>query len=81
MNIFNFISWKSYLSRLIRTKIIILGVFFKQGFKQSNVHLYLQNEERQTNYTNAELINAIKEAKNYNSMTNAAKSTTSGCAY
>lgn len=53
--------------------------FFKQGFKQSNVHLYLQNEERQTNYTNAELMNAIKEAKNNNSMTNAAKSTTSGC--
>lgn len=44
--------------------------FIKQGFKQSNVYLYLQN---------AKLNNAFKEAKNYNSVTNATKSTTTGC--
>lgn len=43
--------------------------------------IYIYKVKKGKYYTNAELMNAIKEAKNYNSMTNAAKSTTSGCAY
>lgn len=41
--------------------------------------IYIYKMKNSKNYSNAELNNAIKEAKNYNSVPNAAKTTTSGC--